>query len=435
MKLSCIKNAILNGQYDNAFKNLYGEGCSLADVKSRYAEIVDGFVSHFGVPGDTEVCLFSVPGRSEIIGNHTDHNMGKVIAASISLDIIAVAAKCDGNHIRVKSKGFNENTVSLDNIDTVDEKYLFNSSGLIRGMCDGFNKNGYKYGAFMAYTSSNVLKGSGLSSSAAFEDMIGNILNHLYNNGEIDNVEIAKVAQYSENVHFGKPCGLMDQVACAAGGFVAIDFKDSKNPIVEKPHFDLSSHGYSLCIVNTGGNHADLNEDYASIPAEMKSVAEHFGKSVLREVDKNEFLKAIPELREKCGDRAVMRAMHFFAENERAENATVALKENNIKDFLKNIKASGLSSATMLQNTYTNKNIKEQGIALALAVAGNVLDSVPGAVYRVHGGGFAGTMQAFVPNEYVDDFSLAMESVFGKGSVYVLNVRPHGAVMLEKINK
>ena len=434
MKLCEIKDAIAGGAYDSAFKSLYGSDCNLDAVKSRYAEIADGFSEHFKVSPDTDVCLFSVPGRSEIIGNHTDHNMGKVIAASISLDIIAIAAKCDGDEIRVKSKGFNENTVSLKNINTVDKRFLFNSSGLIRGMCDGFNKNGYSFGAFMAYTSSNVLKGSGLSSSAAFEDMIGNILNHFYNNGDIDNVEIAKIAQYSENVHFGKPCGLMDQVACAAGGFVAIDFKDNKNPVVEKPQFDLSSHGYSLCIVNTGGNHADLNEDYASIPAEMKSVAQYFGKKVLREVDKDEFLKAIPALRRDCGDRAIMRALHFFNENERAERATAALKENDLENFLKNIKASGLSSATMLQNTYTNKNINEQGISLALAVAGNVLDSVDGAVYRVHGGGFAGTMQAFVPNGYVEAFKTAMESVFGENTVYVLTVRPHGAVMLEKIN-
>ena len=263
--------------------------------------------------------------------------------------------------------------------------------------------------------------------------MIGNILNHFYNEGKIDYVEISKISQYAENVHFGKPCGLMDQVACAAGGFVAIDFNDPKNPVVEKPEFDLSSHGYSLCIVNTGGNHADLNEDYASIPAEMKKVAKYFGKEFLREVDKKDIFANISKLRTECGDRAVMRAIHFKNENERVAFATAALKSDDITEFLRHIKASGLSSATLLQNTYTVKNVEEQGISLALAVAGEVLDSKPGTVYRVHGGGFAGTIQAFVPNEYVDEFNSAMKNVFGDDCAYVLKVRLIGACMLDKL--
>jgi galactokinase len=435
MKLHEIRSEIISGSYDAAFKKLYGEDCDISFVRNRYAGAVDGFFSQYSslVKEDSEVCLFSVPGRSEISGNHTDHNHGKVIAASISLDIIAVAVKNDAGEIRVKSEGFPEDIVSLDGVDKVNEGEFYKACAIIRGVCDGFLKNGFADGGFYAYTTSSVLKGSGLSSSAAFEDMIGNILNHFYNEGKISYVEIAKISQYAENVHFGKPCGLMDQMACAAGGFVAIDFADPKNPIVEKPDFDLSSHGYSLCIVNTGGNHADLNEDYASIPAEMKSVAAYFGKSVLREIKKSDVMANISALREKCGDRAVMRALHFLNENERVERATAALKKDDINDFLSYIKASGLSSATLLQNTYTTKNVREQGISLALAVAADVLDTKPGAVYRVHGGGFAGTIQAFVPNEYVTEFNNAMTSVFGADSAYVLKVRLYGAVQLEKL--
>jgi len=435
MKLNNIKAHILSGGYDNAFKNLYGADCELDAVRVRYAGAVDGFFTQYKeiVNENDEAYLFSVPGRSEICGNHTDHNHGKVIAASISLDIIAVAVKNTNGEIRVKSEGFPEDTVSLADVETVKDSEFFKASAIIRGVCDGFRKNGYSDGGFYAYTTSSVLKGSGLSSSAAFEDMIGNILNHFYNNGDISYVEIAKISQYAENVHFGKPCGLMDQVACAAGGFVAIDFYDPKEPVVEKPDFDLSSHGYSLCIVNTGGNHADLNADYASIPAEMKSVASHFGKNFLREISKSELMNDIPELREKCGDRAVMRAMHFVNENERVAAATEALKADDIKEFLRHIKASGLSSATLLQNTYTTQNVHEQGISLALAVAGEVLDSKPGTVYRVHGGGFAGTIQAFVPNEYVDEFNSVMKNVFGDDSAYVLKVRLIGACMLDKL--
>ncbi len=434
MKLSEIKNAISGGFYDEAFKKLYGIDCDLEPIKTRYLGLCDGFATQYGDDfRDCEAALFSVPGRSEISGNHTDHNCGKVIAASISLDIIALAVKTASPEIRVKSEGFPEDIVSLDDVSTVDKNEYYKASAIIRGMCDGFARSSFEYGGFVAYTTSSVLKGSGLSSSAAFEDMIGNILNHFYNNGKIDNVEIAKLAQYSENVHFGKPCGLMDQVACAAGGFVCIDFEDPKSPKVEKPDFDLSSHGYSLCIVNTGGNHADLNEDYASIPSEMKSVAAFFGKDVLRKTDKNEVIKNIPAIREKCGDRAVLRALHYFNENKRVEKATKALLCDDITGFLSQIKASGLSSSILLQNIFTSKNIQEQGITLAIALASEVLDSKPGTAYRVHGGGFAGTIQAFVPNEYVDEFNAVMTGVFGDDSAYVLKVRLHGAVMLDKL--
>lgn len=432
MKMSELCSEITSGSYDAEFKKFYGSDCDISQCRNRYKTAAEKFIEIYSslLPDDADVSLFSVPGRSEIAGNHTDHNHGKVIAASISLDIIAVAAKNSAGEIRVKSEGFPEDIVDLNDVSRVDESQFFKASAIIRGVCDGFLKNGFRDGGFYAYTTSNVLKGSGLSSSAAFEDMIGNILNHFYNGGNIGYIDIAKISQYAENVHFGKPCGLMDQMACAAGGFVAIDFADPQNPIVEKPDFDLSSHGYSLCIINTGGNHADLNEDYASIPAEMKSVAKQFGKEFLRDVDKKDVLASIKTLREKCGDRAVMRALHFLNENERVTRAAAALKNDDINEFLRNIKASGLSSSILLQNTYTTKNIREQGISIALAVAGEVLDSKPGTAYRVHGGGFAGTIQAFVPNEYVTEFNKAMTDVFGEDSAYVLKVRLYGAEML-----
>ncbi len=437
MKLTELKSAILGGKYDKAFASLYGADFDKEATYARYADAAENFEKLYGarLAPDADVCLFSVPGRSEISGNHTDHNHGKVVAAGISLDIIAVAAKTDAGEVRIKSAGFDEDVAEIASCATVVEAQKFKATAIVRGMCDGFVKNGFKVGGYCAYTTSNVLKGSGLSSSAAFEVMVGNILNHFYNGGSIDAVTIAKIAQYSENVHFDKPCGLMDQTACAVGSFVAIDFKDTSAPVVEKLGFDLTRHGYSLCIVNTGGNHADLNEDYASVPAEMKSVAKYFGKEFLRDVDKAEILANVPILRKACGDRAVLRALHFCHENERVAKLTEALKNDDLASFLAGIKASGLSSITHLQNTYTTKNVAEQGISLALAVAGEVLDTKPGTAYRVHGGGFAGTIQAFVPDQYVEEFNVMMKSVFGEDCAYVLKVRPYGAVMLENLAK
>ena len=274
-----------------------------------------------------------------------------------------------------------------------------------------------------------MLKGSGLSSSAAFEDMVGNILGHMYNDGTVDNVEIAKLAQYAENQFFGKPCGLMDQVACAVGGIVAIDFKDPKAPVINKVNFDLSAKGYNLCIVNTGGNHADLTDDYASVPAEMKSVAAHFGKAVLREVDEKEIVAAIPALREKLGDRAILRALHFQNENKRVLKQTAALNAGDLDAFFAEVIASGRSSFCYLQNVYTSKNLTEQGLSLALCLAEGYLSDKK-AAWRVHGGGFAGTIQAFVPSDAVEGFRALMDSVFGEGKCIVLRIRPEGAVRI-----
>ncbi len=423
MNTLTTKKHISDGALDKTLAYIYGEA-AVEHQKARYIKAIDEFEKIYG---DREISLFSVAGRSELSGNHTDHNHGCVVAASIDLDIIAVASKRDDSVIRVKSEGFPEDTVDVAKYKTPDESKFGTSESIIAGMSAGFVKNGHGIGGFDAYTTSNVLKGSGLSSSAAFEDMIGNILSHMYNGGKVDNVEIAKLAQYAENVFFGKPCGLMDQVACAVGGIVAIDFADPAEPVIDKIDFDISALGYNLCIVNTGGNHADLTDDYASVPAEMKAVAAQLGKTVLREVTKDELIEAIPSLREKVGDRAILRALHFMNENERVAAQKKALQGGNIDEFFSNVIASGRSSFCYLQNVYTSKNLSEQGLSLALCLAEDYLKDKK-AAWRVHGGGFAGTIQSYVPSECAEGYRKLMDSVFGEGKCIVLRIRPVGAV-------
>ncbi len=424
MKTAELKQALAGTTLDSRFCEIYGSA-ALEMQKARYLHAVEEFEKLYGA--DREAALYSVAGRSELSGNHTDHNHGCVIAASIDLDIIAVASPSAGSVIRVKSEGFPEDIVDFGVYNAPNPARYEKSDSLIAGMVAGFRKEGLAVGGFDAYTTSNVLKGSGISSSAAFEDMIGNILNYVYNDGKISNVEIAKLAQYAENRFFGKPCGLMDQMACAVGGIIAIDFRDPSAPVIEQTDFDLSAAGYNLCIVNTGGNHADLTGDYASVPAEMKSVAAYFGKEVLRDTDENAVLAAIPALREKVGDRAILRALHFFAENRRVAAQKAALKAGDLDTFLANVIASGRSSFCYLQNVYTTKNVSEQGLSLALCLAERVL-SGKRAAWRVHGGGFAGTIQAFVPTEDVAEFRAVMDAAFGEGRCMVLRVRPEGAL-------
>ena len=426
MNTSQMKKYIAEGGINETLVHIYGEA-AVEMQKARYSAAIDEFASIYGA--EREITLYSVAGRSELSGNHTDHNCGCVVAASIDLDIIAVASKRDDSVIAIKSEGFPEDVVDFSKYNAPIESKFGSSESIIAGMVQGFLKDGYAVGGFDAYTTSNVLKGSGLSSSAAFEDMVGNILSHMYNDGKVDNVEIAKLAQYSENVFFGKPCGLMDQVACAVGGIVAIDFADPKAPVINKVDFDISAAGYNLCIVNTGGNHADLTDDYASVPAEMKSVAAYFGKSVLREVDEQEFLANIAALREKVGDRAILRALHFFGENKRVASQKAALDNGDLDAYFAQVIASGKSSFCYLQNVYTTKNLKEQGLSLALCLAEGYLAGKR-AAYRVHGGGFAGTIQAYVPMAEVDGFRALMDGVFGEGKCIVLRIRPEGAVRI-----
>lgn len=424
MKATQTKSQIENGVLNDRLTALYGRERADAQ-KVRYAEAIGEFIDLYG---DREITLFSVPGRSEISGNHTDHNCGCVLAAALDLDIIAVASPCDDGKISVKSKGFPKDEINISELSP--ESYEdYSAAAIIAGICDGFAKRNLSYGGFVAYTTSDVLKGSGISSSAAFEVQICNILNHFYNNGVIPAPELAKISQYAENVFFGKPSGLMDQTACAVGGFVAIDFENPEKPVIEKVDFSLEKAGYKLCIINTGGNHADLNEDYASIPAEMRLVASFFGKTHLRGVTYDQIIANLAELRRVAGDRAVMRAMHFTEENIRVKNQQKALQRGDIKAFLDGVLASGDSSFKQLQNVFTVKNVREQGLSLALALCKHYLDGKGGA-YRVHGGGFAGTVQAFVPADICDGFKKFMDGCFGENACAVLNIRSEGACKL-----
>ena len=421
---ACEIIKLLEGGALEKYSALYSD---IEATKVRFIEAINAFTSTYG--DDRDIYILSVPGRSEIIGNHTDHNNGKVMAGAINKDIISVVAKNDENFIRFHSEGYSQDKISLADVSNPKNFNKFTSRALVAGMVHAFVSAGHNVGGYDSYSCTEVLKGSGLSSSAAFEVMIGNTLNHLFNGGEVDNKEIAKYAQYSENVYFGKPCGLMDQMACAVGGFVYIDFEDNKSPVVESIDFSLADRGYSLCIVNTGGSHANLNDDYASVPAEMKAVASHLGQSVLRGLNEEKIIRASADLRRKCGDRAILRAFHFLRENDRVGRAKDALKDENISEFYNIILASGRSSFQYLQNVYTTINVAEQGLSLALALTDGFLDGKCGA-FRVHGGGFAGTIQAFVKNEDLDDYVSLMNSVFGEGAAMVLNIRPAGAVKL-----
>ena len=420
MKASTLKEMLAGGALEE-YSHLYADTKAQAE---RFVAAIDAFTEKYGE--DRDIALFSVPGRSEICGNHTDHNHGCVLAGAIDRDIIAVAAKRDDGVISFKSEGFPEDTVDLAKTDSPDNFENYSSGALIAGLVAGFKKDGYEVGGFDAYSTTQILKGSGISSSAAFEVMVGNILNHLYNGGKVSNIEIAKLSQYSENVFFGKPSGLMDQMACAVGGFVYIDFKSPSSPVVEPIDFSLTDAGYSLCIVNTGGNHANLNDDYASVPKEMKAVAAFFGKEVLREVSEGEIVKNIAALREAVGDRAILRSIHFIRENARVGEAKEALKSSDLDTFFTEILSSGKSSFEYLQNVYTTINVTEQGLSLALAITDGFMQRKGGA-FRVHGGGFAGTIQAFVKNEYADDYCALMNSVFGERAVMKLKIRPVGA--------
>ena len=424
MKINEIKSQIINGDFDLKLAKLYGSA-ALNSQKDRYINAINSFASLFGEERD--VNIYSVPGRSELAGNHTDHNNGKVIAASIDLDIIAIVSQNGTNTINLKSEGFRHINLDYTEYNQPNEAHFGSTASLIAGMCQGFVEKGYSIGGFDAYCTSNVLRGSGLSSSAAFEDMVGNILNHEFNNGSVSNIEIAKLAQYAENVFFGKPCGLMDQVACAHGGIVSIDFEDTKNPKIEKIDFDLTKAGYNLCIVDTGGNHADLTDDYASVPQEMKSVAALLGKTHLRLCTMEEVLKNVKEIREKCGDRALMRAIHFFRENERVDTMKQTLSAGELDLYFAGVKESGKSSFCYLQNVYTTKNVAEQGLSLALCITDRFMYNNKGA-FRVHGGGFAGTIQAYLSNEDVALYKETMDSVFGEGACLVLRVRQEGAI-------
>ena len=389
--------------------------------KQRYKHAVAAFAEHFGSIGEHR--FFSAPGRTEICGNHTDHNHGKVFAASVNLDVIAVVEPTDDGKIVIKSEGFPEDSIELSALDVADgEKNT--SASLIRGVAAGFVREGYKIGGFRAYTTSDVMKGSGLSSSAAFEVLVGTILSHLYNGGQVNPVKVAQISQYAENVYFGKPSGLMDQMASSVGGFIAIDFKDTESPIIESVPADFEKFGHALFIFYDKGYNDFFTDEYAAIPREMKAVAGYFTCDTLRQLSKDDIMLNIRVLREQFGDRAVLRSIHFFDENERVDKVVHALKSGSFDDFLSSVKESGDSSFKYLQNIYAASDVKHQCLSIALNVAEYSLHR-KGAC-RVHGGGFAGTIQAFVPLEMLQQFKMNIERTFGSGSCHVLSVRPVG---------
>ena len=407
-----------------AVSDFYGPAAAPAQ-SVRFRRLLDGLTETFGP--QTAAAVFSAPGRSEIGGNHTDHQHGRVLAGSVDLDIIAAVVPNNKNVIRIQSEGFPMDVVELDDLE-IREEEKNTSQAIIRGIAAWFKGQGCALEGFDAYTTSNVLKGSGLSSSAAFEVLVGSVINSLFFESRCTPVQIAQIGQYAENVYFGKPSGLLDQMGCSVGGMVTIDFKDNANPVVERLDFDFASAGHALCIIDSGADHADLTDEYAAVTMELKEICAHFGKNVLREVPEEEFYAALPVLRRKAGDRAVLRAVHVYDENRRVEGQVAALRQNDFQTFLALIRASGLSSWRYLQNVVPAGYTHHQEVAFALAMAERLLDG-RGAC-RVHGGGFAGTVQAFVPLDMLDGFKAEMERILGGGSCHVLTVRPVGGVRL-----
>ncbi|MBP9989324.1 MAG: galactokinase [Ruminococcus sp.] len=420
-----LKQEILDGKYNARLKEVYLDDASVEIEKTREIQILDEFYKIFGECDNVK--MFSAPGRTEVGGNHTDHNHGKVLAASVNLDIVAAAVKTDNSIACEKSMKYTKTEIDTNDLSVHPEEFD-KSKSLIRGMCAGFKEYGYNIGGFNAASASRVLSGSGLSSSAAYEILIGTILNHLYNDGKVSPVEIAKIAQYAENKYFNKPCGLMDQMASSVGGFITIDFKNPKEPVINKIDFDFASCSHALCIIDTGGSHADLTDDYASVRSEMEQAAAVFGKSVLRDVDENEFMQNISKVREQVNDRAVLRAIHFYGENKRAEAEVEALKAGDFNKFKQTVIESGYSSYMLNQNVYTTKDPKNQGVSLALAMCEKMLKGK--GAWRVHGGGFAGTIQAFVPLDMLEEFRTEIEAVYSQGSCHVLSIRPFGGIQL-----
>ena len=421
---TALRENIKNNEYNAVLNKLY-RAEDIEKQKERYIRVSNSFDEIFGAGSD--VAVFSAPGRTEVCGNHTDHNKGRVLAASVNLDAIAVATFNDDNIVRIKSEGYKMDVVDLSELEPKAEE-TGRSVSLVRGVCAEFVRRGYKLKGFNAATASDVLSGSGVSSSAAFEVLVGTIISHLFNDGSVNAVEIAQIAQRAENEFFGKPCGLMDQMACSLGGFVEIDFKNPDKPVIEKVDFDFANCGHSLCIVNTGGSHSDLTDDYAAVRREMENVAKCLGASVLRETDKDSFIKNIPEIRKSCGDRAVLRAMHFYADNERVLEESNALKNGDFEVFKSLVIESGQSSYMYNQNVFTCSDPVNQPVSLGLALCDKILKGK--GAWRVHGGGFAGTIQAFVPDESLEEFKAVMKNVFGEKSCYVLSIRPVGGVKI-----
>ena len=419
IKATILVEELNNKKYDELLNDIYVDTNLLDYQRERYVKAINKYVSLYG---DTDVEIYSAPGRSEVGGNHTDHQHGCVLAAAVNLDAVAVVGRVD-NKIKVLSDDFDIAPINLEDLE-IKKAEEGTSEALIRGVCARLKELGYNVGGFNAFITSDVLMGAGLSSSAAFETIIGTIISGLYNDMTIDPVVIAQVGQYAENVYFGKPCGLMDQCASSVGSLINIDFNDVAKPIVNKVDVDFSKFGHSLCIVDTKGSHADLTDEYAAIPMEMKKVANYFGKEFLREVDEEDFFNDIAGARKACQDRAVLRAIHLFEENKRVDQEVKALNNSDFETFKKVVKESGDSSYKFLQNVYANCDVQNQSVSIGLAMSEKIIGR--NGVCRVHGGGFAGTIQAFVKDEFVTAYKTEIERVFGKGSCHVLKVRKYG---------
>lgn len=425
MEAKTLLSSLNSKNADGFFEKMYGAG-EIKENKDRYVHVVNEFKKNYG-SGD--VSLFSAAGRTEISGNHTDHNHGKVLAGSINLDCVGAAGINGTDEIHIISETYSQRfTIRLD--DLAPSEKMAGTIDLTKGMMAGFKEMGYKIGGFDAFITSNVISAAGVSSSAAYEMLICSMVNELFNGGKIDVVTYAHIGKYAENKYWNKASGLLDQMACAVGGMITIDFKDPLKPVVEKIDYDFGAQDHSLIIVQTGKGHADLSAEYSSIPMEMKKVAEFFGKEVCADITVEQLLANITEVREAAGDRAVLRALHFFEENKRVEAEVAALKENRFEDFLKEIVKSGNSSWKWLQNCYVAGSV-EQGITMALALTELFIEEKGCGACRVHGGGFAGVIMAILPNRVVDEYISYIENAMGEGSAYPMSIRPYGAVCVD----
>jgi len=415
-----------NGGYNEILHRLYPSDPESA--RTRAIAVVDGLEREFSPVLGIPVTLFSAPGRTELGGNHTDHQGGHVLCGSVNLDVLACACPNNTNTIRILGEKLSPLELPLADLELHPAEHG-TTLALVRGMAAQVSQLGYPLSGFDVWLTSSVPMGAGLSSSAAFEVLLGNMFNHYCCHDQLDNLQIAKAGQMTEHHYFGKPCGLMDQLACAVGGAVSIDFARADAPVISKIDYDFSQSGHTLCIVDTGSSHADLSHEYAAITTEMGAVAGFFGKQLLREVSEEDFMASLPALRSACGDRAVLRAKHFFDEDRRAMAQAQALSEGDFSQFLHLVNASGLSSSLLLQNTWATSDSRQQAIPLALAMGQELLDG-QGAI-RVHGGGFGGTVQAFVPNELLPCFQVGMDALFGSGACRVLYLRPCGGIVME----
>ena len=423
MNIQEWKEKTVTEGFQSKMKELYGHKAK--ENTARYIELLDMFKEQFG--DSDHLTLFSAPGRTEIGGNHTDHQHGCVLAASVDMDMIAAASVTEKGEICIKSEGYPMCSIDLDDL-SVKEEEKNSTAALIRGVAARFAALGCRVGGFQAVVKSSVLPGSGISSSAAFEVLVGNIINSLFFGDKVSAVEIAQIGQYAENVYFGKPSGLMDQTASSVGNMLTIDFEDTDHPVVKKLDVDFEKTGLALCIIDSGADHADLTDEYAAIPLELKKICQLLGKELLREIPEEEFVAAIPKIRKEVGDRAILRALHVYGDNKRVPQQAKALEDGDIDTFLKLVKESGYSSWMYLQNIVPCGSKEHQEMGVALAMCDRFLQGR--GAYRVHGGGFAGTVQAFVPEDMLEEFRKNVEAVLGEGSCHVLSIRPVGGTQV-----